>query len=142
MPDLDCLSINDVLCIPQGDVLARYTRSGGPGGQHVNKTESAVELLWDVSGSNLVTEPMRARLISKLAGAIDSAGVLHVECSTERSQLRNRDEALRKLSRMVRSALVIPRKRKPTRPSAAAKERRLAGKKRDAARKRDRGSID
>ena len=134
----DCLRVNERLCIPQSELSARYTRSSGPGGQNVNKTESAVELLWDVAHTKLLNETERGRLIRKLASAIDSDGVLHVECSAERSQLRNRDEAARKLAQLVRAALSVARKRRPTKPSAAVKQRRLDGKKHDSAKKRDR----
>jgi len=128
--------INSELRLPQSEVRYRTTRSSGPGGQHVNKTETQVELSFDVAHSPSLTEAQRQRLLSQLKNLIDRDGVLHLTAQSERSQLRNRDIVTARFQEVLTAALRVPKKRKRTQPSAASKERRLQSKKRRAEVKR------
>ena len=138
MDDPGYLVINPFLRLPRTELDYRASRSGGPGGQHVNTSSTRVELWWDISGSPSLTAAQRARLLSRLRRRLDAAGRLRVVSSTHRSQLRNREDATDRLRQLVAAALVIPKTRKPTRPTAAAKAKRLEAKRRRAATKRER----
>jgi ribosome-associated protein len=116
----------------------RATRSGGPGGQHVNTSSTRVEVWWDVAGSRLLTEAQRDRLLAALAARLDGSGRLRLVSSGSRSQLRNREEVTERLRKIVARALVVPKPRKRTRPSRAAKAARLEAKRRRSATKRER----
>jgi ribosome-associated protein len=96
------------------------------------------ELLWDLTRSTAVTEVERARLLEKLAARLDAEGMVRVVASDRRSQSQNREAAAERLAKIVRQALVVPRKRRPTKPTAASREQRLNEKKRRGERKRDR----
>lgn len=122
--------INSHLTLPISEIEYRFARSGGPGGQHVNKTETQVELLFDVAHSSSLTEPQRQRLLTQLKNLIDQAGVLHLTAQSERSQLRNREAVTERFQSVIAAALHEPKKRRPTRPTAASKTRRIEGKKR------------
>jgi ribosome-associated protein len=135
------LQINDSLWIPRAELTYRATRSGGPGGQHVNTTSSRVELAWDVGASPSLTDEQRALVQGKLANRINSEGVLLLTSSESRSQHQNRETVTARLVELVAQALVVPRKRKKTRPSRAAKEARLDEKKKRSAVKKMRGAI-
>jgi ribosome-associated protein len=116
--------------IPEGELGWRFSRSSGPGGQGVNTTDSRVELIFDVAASTALTDQQRARVLQRLANRLVD-GVLTVVASEYRSQLRNRDAARARLDAMLRAALAPdPPTRRPTRPSRAARERRLADKRR------------
>ena len=128
--DTAVLIINSGLRLPQAEVRYRTTRSSGPGGQHVNKTETQVELSFDVAHSPSLTEAQRQRILSQLKNLIDQDGVLHLTAQSERSQLRNREIVTARFQAVLAGALRVPKKRKRTQPSAASKERRLQGKKR------------
>jgi len=123
------LIINSELRLPQSEVQYRTTRSGGPGGQHVNKTETQVELLFDVTHSPSLSEAQRQQILSKLKNLIDSEGVLHLTAQSERSQLRNREIVTARFQDVLAGALRVPKKRRRTKPTAASKERRLQSKK-------------
>ena len=138
MPDLPFLDVSPELRVPFAELEFRASRSGGPGGQHVNTSSTRVELTWDVAGSPALSEEQRRHLLARLASRLDSAGRLRVVSSATRSQLRNREDATERLREVVASALVIPKKRKRTRPTRAAKAARLESKRRRAATKRDR----
>ncbi len=126
------------LRIPRAELRFRATRAGGPGGQNVNKVASRVELAWDFAGSATPTPEQKARLAGRLAARLDAEGRLRVVAAENRSQLRNREAAEARLVELVAAALRVPRKRKPTRPTKASKEKRLDEKRRAAARKRER----
>ncbi|HYU52343.1 MAG TPA: alternative ribosome rescue aminoacyl-tRNA hydrolase ArfB, partial [Gemmatimonadaceae bacterium] len=112
--------------------------SSGAGGQHVNKTSSRVEIFWNVLASRALSEEQRTRLREKLASRLTTDGSIRVVASDMRSQSRNRDLAEERLVDLVRRALIIPRKRKATKPTRAAKEARLESKKRHSSKKRER----
>jgi ribosome-associated protein len=135
------LRITDTLSIPLSELRFRFARSSGPGGQHVNRSATRVELLFDVAGSPSLTEAQRERALKALAPYIDSDGVLHLISQTFRSQFRNREEAVERLQMLMRRAMKVPKRRRPTRPSRAARERRLASKRRRSEIKRQRGPV-
>jgi ribosome-associated protein len=124
--------------IPDAELRERFSRSSGPGGQGVNTTDSRVELSWDVAGSPSVPEWLRERLMARLGRRL-AGGVLTVAVSTQRAQLANRAEARERMASILRAAAAPPPpKRKPTKPSRGAKERRLAEKRRRSETKRGR----
>lgn len=135
------LAVNEALSIPRSELDMRVSRSSGAGGQHVNKTSSRVEIFWNVLGSRALTEEQRARLREKLASRLTTEGSIRVVASDMRSQSRNRDLAEERLADLVRRALLIPKKRRPTRPTRASKEARLEGKKRLSHKKRERRNL-
>lgn len=142
MDDSVYLSVSPDLAIPRSELEYRATRSGGAGGQHVNTSSTRIELLWDLRRSTAITDEQRERLYAKLAARLDSDGRVRVVASDRRSQGQNRQAADSRLATLVRAALVIPKKRRPTKPTRASKEKRLADKKRRGERKRDRRDFD
>jgi ribosome-associated protein len=138
MADGNALQITPELSIPLSELEYRASRSGGPGGQHVNTSSTRIEVWWDVAGSTAPTADQRERLLQKLATRLDSNGRLRLVSSGTRSQLRNREEVTERLRDVVAAALVLPKRRRPTRPSRAAKAARLEAKRRRAATKRER----
>ena len=128
-PDTD-IQITETVVIPSTELHFQFSRSSGPGGQHVNRTASQVELTFDVLHSPSLDEAQRARVLSKLKSYIDTRGVLHLTSQTTRSQHRNRAEVVERFMLLLQRALHIPRRRIPTKPSAAAAARRLAEKQR------------
>lgn len=137
-PDSRLLRIDARLAIPRAELVARASRSSGAGGQHVNKTSSRVEITWNVAQSPSLDEEQRARLLSRLDSRVTDAGELRVVASDTRSQFRNRELAELRLAALVRAGLVVPKKRKATRPTRAAREARLQAKRHHADKKRDR----
>lgn len=128
--------------IPPDDLSWRFSRSPGPGGQSVNTTESRVELSYDLAGSDALSAALKERAVRALAGRLAS-GVVTVTASEHRSQLRNRQAAADRMSALLTEATAPPpRQRRPTRPSRAARERRLADKQRRAQVKRMRRASD
>ena len=132
------LAVNDSVSIPRSELDVRVSRSSGAGGQHVNKTSSRVEIFWNIPASRALTDEERVRLLDRLSSRLTTEGSVRVVASDMRSQLRNRDLAEERLAELVRRALLVPRKRKPTRPTRAAKEARLETKKKHSSKKRDR----
>ena len=126
-PDTD-IQITETVAIPPTELHFQFSRSSGPGGQHVNRTASQVELSFDVLGSPSLNEAQRARVLSKLKSYIDTRGTLHLTSQTTRSQHRNRAEVVERFTLLLQRALHVPKRRIPTRPSAAAEARRLAEK--------------
>jgi len=118
------IEINSSLVIPDAELDFKYTTSGGPGGQHANRSSTRVQLSWSIVESAAVTGAVRSRLLSKLGE------VVRADVDDHRSQLRNKDVALERLGDKVKQALVQERKRRPTKPTKGSKRRRLEGKKR------------
>jgi ribosome-associated protein len=138
MPDMGFLDVSPDLRVPLAELEFRASRSGGPGGQHVNTSSTRVEVTWDVAGSPALSEEQRQRLLARLASRLDSTGRLRLVSSSTRSQLRNREDVTERLREVVAQALVVPKTRKRTRPPRAAKAARLESKRRRSATKRDR----
>ena len=138
MPDATDLSISPTLRLPLSELEFRASRSGGPGGQHVNTSSTRVEVWWDVAASPALTSEQRARLLSRLASRLDNAGRLRLVSASSRSQLRNREEVTERLRVVVARALEVPKPRKRTKPSRAARAARLESKRRRSAVKRER----
>jgi len=130
--------VSPTLIIPASELTFRASRAGGPGGQHVNTSSTRIELLWDLTNSKVVTDEVRARLLEKLAARLDASGMVRVVASDRRSQAQNRDAAAERLAKIVKQALVVPRKRRKTRPTVASREQRLSDKRRQRDRKRER----
>lgn len=116
------LRVSGELTIPLAEITLRTSRSSGPGGQHANVTASRVEAIFDVDASGSLSDSQRERLLARAGGRVVAVA------QDERSQTRNRSLALERLSQRLRSALAVPRQRRPTRPSAASRTRRLAQK--------------
>jgi ribosome-associated protein len=138
MADDNVLEITPDLRLPLAELEYRASRSGGPGGQHVNTSSTRIEIWWDVAGSPSLSPEQRAQLLERLRTRLDSTGRLRLVSSGTRSQLRNREDATERLRSVVATALAIRKKRKPTKPSRAAKSARLEAKRRRAATKRRR----
>jgi ribosome-associated protein len=136
--DIEGLRVNESLVIPRTELTVRASRSSGAGGQHVNKTSSRIEIEWNVAQSPSITDEERARLLDRLASRLSENGTMRVVASDTRSQLRNREAAERRLAETVAKALIIPKKRKPTRRPRSADEERLSEKKKHSERKRER----
>lgn len=132
------LAVNESLSIPRSELDVRVSRSSGAGGQHVNKTSSRVEIFWNVAESRALTDEQRLRLREKLASRLTTEGSIRVVASDMRSQSRNRELAEERLADLVRRALIVPRKRRATKPTRASKEARLDSKKKHSTKKRDR----
>ena len=132
------LHVNGTLSIPRHELDVRVSRSSGAGGQHVNKTSSRVEIFWNIAASPTLTDEQRGRLQVKLASRLTSDGSIRIVASDMRSQTRNREIAEERLADLIARSLVVPRKRRATKPTKASKEARLEGKRRHSNKKRDR----
>ena len=132
------LQLSDTLAIPRAELVYRASRAGGAGGQHVNTSSTRIELLWNVRDTQALDEAQRARVAGKLKSRLDGDGWLRVVSSARRSQLQNREAAQDRLVALIAAALVVPRKRKATKPTRGSKESRLAEKKKRGDTKRQR----
>jgi len=122
------LFIQDTIIIPEHELEITTSRSGGPGGQHVNKTESRITIRWNVKNTNALNEVQKLRVLENLASQLTADGDLIVHNSASRSQQQNKEMALKNVADKVRKALHVPKKRMKTRVSKATKEKRLESK--------------
>ena len=132
------LELNEALGIPRAELEYKASRAGGAGGQHVNTSSTRIELLWNVRTTTALPAELRERVEQKLASRLDGDGWIRVVSSARRSQAQNRDAAEERLVSLVRGALVVPKKRKATKPSRGQREDRLAEKKKRSDTKRQR----
>ncbi len=130
------LRVSRSVVLPLAEIELRFSRSSGPGGQHAQRSETRVEAVLDVEASSALTDAQKRRVVAK------AGPVLRAVAQDERSQLRNRQLAIERVVEQLRDALRVPRARKPTKPSAAAVERRLAEKRRRGEVKRLRRGDD
>jgi len=126
MADAESIRVTRSVALPLSEIELRTSRSSGPGGQHAQKTETRVEAVFDVEASSALTDRQKQRVIAK------AGPVLRAVAQDERSQLRNKELAVERLGAVLRDALHVERRRVPTRPTAASRERRLEQKKRRA----------
>jgi ribosome-associated protein len=135
------LQVTDSITIPDSELDWSYARSGGPGGQNVNKVSSAVQLRFDVAHSPSLTDEIRVRLLVLAGRRLTKDGVLVILARSHRTQERNRADARSRLIDLIARAATPPKPRRPTRPTAASRRRRLESKAKRANIKRTRGPI-
>jgi ribosome-associated protein len=133
--DGESIRVTRSVVLPVGEIVFRFSRSSGPGGQHAQKSETRVEAVFEVESSTALTETQKRRVIAR------AGPVLRTVAQDERSQSRNRELALERLVDQLREALKVERRRVPTRPSEAARERRLEQKRRRSETKRLRRDV-
>lgn len=138
MPERDVV-VNNSLTIPAWELAFSFSPSGGPGGQHANRSATRVTLFFDVANSPSLTEAQRGRLLKRLDSRLDQDGILQISAQDTRSQHRNREIVLERFEELLREALKPRKRRRKTRPNKAANERRLREKKKRSHLKRDRG---
>ena len=124
----DALDITPTLAIPDTELIERFVRASGAGGQNVNKVSTAVELRFDLAGSPSLPEPVRERLLKKRDRRITAEGVLVIDAQRFRTQDRNRQDARERLAAFIATGLVAPKERIATKPSYGSKLRRLDDK--------------
>jgi ribosome-associated protein len=136
------LEVVDGVAIPRSELEYRATRAGGAGGQHVNTSSTRIELLWNVARTPVLDDDRRARVSTRLATRIDGEGWLRVVSSARRSQQQNREAAEARLVELVRGALTVQKRRRPTRPTRASREERIRVKKKRSETKRMRRDLE
>lgn len=122
--------MNNELIIPENEIEITASRAGGPGGQHVNKTNSRITLRWNARSTTALTELEKERVLQKLQSQLTTDGDLIIHHSSSRSQLQNKEQAIAQLHTIIQKALIVPKKRKPTKISKSAKTSRLETKAR------------
>ena len=135
----DFVAVTPTLSIPLSEFEFRATAGGGPGGQHVNRSATRIELWWSPATSLTLTEGQRALLLDRLGHRLDQRGWLRIVSGSRRSQLMNREAAMARLAKLLESALKVAPPRRKTRPTKASVERRLAEKRHRSDQKRTRG---
>ena len=141
MPDEPWIDAGPAVRIPRAELVYRATPSGGPGGQHVNRVATRIELWWNMATTVALSEAQRTLVRERLAGRIDGDGWLRIVAADSRSQTRNREAATERFGALVAAALKPRKKRKPTRVSPAQKRARLETKRRRGEAKRLRGRV-
>jgi ribosome-associated protein len=141
-PDGGPLRVTRSVAIPMSEIELRHSTSGGPGGQHANKTSTRVDLSWNVDRSSALGPRQRERIRDRLRNRIDTGGNLQLSSAAHRSQLRNREDVLERLARLLEDALHVEKKRRATKPSRRATDERIQQKKRRGAIKRSRRGVD
>ena len=141
-PNGDALVVDPTVAIPRAELEVRATRAGGPGGQHVNTSSTRIELRWNVRTTRALDDARRDHVLARLASRLDGEGAVRVVASEFRSQRQNREAAEERLVELVRKALVVPKRRKATKPSRAAKAKRLDEKRKHSEKKRHRRALD
>ena len=141
MEDPSTLRITESVSVPRAELDYRASRSGGPGGQHVNTSSTRIELIWDAAGSPSLTEEQRARVLEKLGNRINAEGRLLLAESGSRSQHQNREAVTERFVQLLAEALHVPRPRRKTKPPKAEREKRLKEKKQRSEVKRMRGPV-
>ncbi len=136
------LVVDATITLPASDLTWTATRSGGPGGQHVNKVSSRVELRFDLANTVALDEPTKARLRGLAPGALDAEGRLLIKSELTRDQHRNLADAREKLRLLVAAALVAPKRRRKTKPSRGSKMRRLSDKRHHSEKKQGRAATE
>jgi ribosome-associated protein len=139
---MDDLYVAPGVVVPARDLAWSAARASGPGGQNVNKVSSKVDLRFDLEGTSALAPDVKARLRARAHGRLDAWGCVVIVSQSTRDQRRNLDDARERLAELIRAALVVPKKRKATKPSRGAKERRIGEKKRRGETKRGRGRVD
>ncbi|MFN7702597.1 MAG: alternative ribosome rescue aminoacyl-tRNA hydrolase ArfB [Deltaproteobacteria bacterium] len=139
---MDDLSVSPTVTIPARELRWSASRSGGPGGQNVNKVSSKVDLRFDLEASEALTDAQKSRLRAAARNRLDEDGAIQIVVQDTRDQQKNLELARARLAELIRKSMVVPKARKKTRPSLGAKRRRLNDKKRVGDKKRDRRPID
>lgn len=129
------MRINHKIDIPEHELQEEFMLASGPGGQNINKVSTAVRLSWNIAESTVIDEWTRERLLERLAGKLTTGGVLIMTSQNHRTQPLNRKEAHQRMAALIRGALITPKVRRPTKPTRASVERRLASKRKHAEQK-------
>lgn len=138
---MPAIPVTRSISIDSDELQESFTRSGGPGGQHVNTTDSAVLLRFDVENSPSLPEAVKTRLAALAGSRLTRDGVLVLRSEGARSQLLNRQEVRERLIDLIREATIVPKRRRPTKPSKAAKAKRMEGKTKRSTVKSLRGRV-
>ena len=138
----DVITVSPSLAIPESELVERFVRASGAGGQNVNKVSTAVELRFDIAGSPTLPEPLRERLLARRDRRVTAEGVLVIDAQRFRTQDRNRQDARERLAGFLAAGLAVAKPRIASKPTRASKQRRLQGKRERSEIKRGRGTRD